>query len=286
MQQIEQDIYISNVYPGVTLGALALPYGILMVDSPPHPDDGRSWHAILRSLGSGVGRLLVNLDSHPDRTLGVRLLDCPVIAHQETALEIDKRPTIFKGQSMDTGAEWENCDGLSGLRWTKPTLAFTERATLEWGEYTIRLQYCPGPDPGAIWLIVPEVSVVFVGDAVLVNQPPFFKWADLPAWIETLDLLLSKEYRNFLVVSGRGGVVNTQIIREQRSYLKEIQKRFERLFSRNAPPETTEGLVSSLLSRIDFSPDRQEQYVQRLKYGLFHYYRKHYYPEEEENPVV
>ncbi len=281
MQQIEQDIYISNTYPGVTLGALALPFGILLIDAPLHPDDGRSWYATVCNLGGGAGRLLVSLDAHTDRTLGIRVMDCPMMSHEETALAFENRPSIFKAQPLESGAEWEYCEGLSGLRWAKPTLTFTEEAILKWGEYSIHLEHRPGPAPGAIWLNVPEASVVFIGDAVVVNQPPFLADADIPAWIATLDVLLSAAYRNYLVISGRGGVIDTPIIREQRKYLKEVLKRLERLHKRNAPPEATESLIEGLLARLDFPTDRREQYEQRLRYGLHRYYTRHYYPDEE-----
>jgi len=283
MQQIEHNIYISNNYPGVTLGALTLPYGILMVDAPPHPDHGRSWQASLRSLG-GVSRMLINLDSHIDRTLGVRVLDCPVIAHEKTSTELDTRPAIFKGQNLETGAEWEICDGLSGLRWTKPTVTFTAHVRLEWGEYTVVLEHHPGPNPGAIWVIVPEVSVVFIGDAVVINQPPFLENARLSEWISTLDLLLSSSYKNYLIVSGRSGLINPQNVRDQRAYLKDIQKKLDKLGEKKAPPAATENLIPNLLSRIDFPAERAEQYTQRLRYGLHHYHKHHYFPGDEINP--
>lgn len=286
MQSIEKNIYISNLYPGVTLGALTLPFGTLMVDAPPHPDDGRSWQASLRSLGTGVSRLLVNLDSHIDRTLGVRVLDCAVLAHEKTAQELDNRPAIFKGQTLETGAEWEICEGLSGLRWTKPTLTFTDHVLLEWGDYTVQLEYHPGPNPGASWLIIPEASVVFVGDAVLADQPPFLDSADIPAWVECLDLLLSPEYKNYLVVSGRSGLVNAEMIREQRKYLKEIHKRLEKLHEKNSSPSATESLVSNLLSSFNFPHERTELYSQRLRHGLYHYYKKHYFPTDEASQSI
>jgi len=281
MQQIEQNIFISTTYPGVTLGALALPYGVLMIDAPPHPDHGRAWQSSLRNQG-GVSRMLVNLDAHIDRTLGVRVLDCPVIAHEKTNTELDTRPAIFKGQTLETGAEWEVCEGLSGLRWTKPTVTFTQHTLLEWGEYTVTLEHHPGPSRGAIWVIIPEASVVFVGDAVVVNQPPFLENADLPEWIEALDLLLSPPYKNFLIVSGRSGLINLQNVRDQRTYLKEIHKKLDKLHEKNALPSATESLIPTLLSHVEFPPERAEQYTQRLRYGLLHHYKHHYLPPGEE----
>jgi glyoxylase-like metal-dependent hydrolase (beta-lactamase superfamily II) len=280
MQQIEQNIFLSNTYPGVTLGALALPYGLLMIDAPLQPDHGRSWQASLRNLG-GVSRMLVNMDAHIDRTLGVRVLDCPVIAHEKTNVELDTRPAIFKGQTLETGADWEVCEGLSGLRWTKPTVTFSQQMRLEWGDYTVQLEHRPGPNPGAIWLTVPEASVVFVGDAVVVNQPPFLENADLMKWIETLDLLLSPVYKNHLLVSGRNGLVNGQNVRDQRAYLKEIQKKLEKLHEKRSLPSGTESLIPTLLSHLEFPADHTEQYTQRLRFGLHQYYKRHFLPGEE-----
>lgn len=230
--------------------------------------------------------MLVNMDAHIDRTLGVRVLDCPVIAHEKTNIELDTRPAIFKGQTLETGAEWEVCEGLSGLRWTKPTVTFTEHIRLEWGEYTVILEHRPGPNPGALWLTVPEASVVFVGDAVVVNQPPFLENANLSAWIEALDVLLSPAYKNFLMVSGRSGLINVQNVRDQRAYLKEIQKKLEKHHEKNAAPTATEALIPTLLSHLEFPAERTEQYRQRLRYGLYHYYKRNYLPSEEPPPSL
>ena len=34
MQQIDRGIYIENTYPGVTIGAVLLPMGTILIDAP------------------------------------------------------------------------------------------------------------------------------------------------------------------------------------------------------------------------------------------------------------
>ena len=77
MDTITKNVYIDNQYPGVTLGVIVQPRGLIQIDAPPSPEDGRSWRAALMNLGGGPDRLLVNLDAHPDRTLGVRAMGLP-----------------------------------------------------------------------------------------------------------------------------------------------------------------------------------------------------------------
>ena len=77
MQALANQVYIEEQYPGVTLGVIALPHGLIQIDAPPAPEDGRSWRAALLNLNSGVERLLINLDGHPDRTHAeLRIVPC------------------------------------------------------------------------------------------------------------------------------------------------------------------------------------------------------------------
>ncbi len=70
MQSISDSVYIEDHYLGSTLGVIQQPRGLVQVDAPPAPEDGRAWRAALMGLGSGPERVLINLDAHPDRTLG------------------------------------------------------------------------------------------------------------------------------------------------------------------------------------------------------------------------
>jgi glyoxylase-like metal-dependent hydrolase (beta-lactamase superfamily II) len=141
------------------------------------------------------------------------------------------------------------------------------------------LEHHPGPALGSIWVLIPEARVIFTGDTILLDQPPFLASADLPAWIESLELLLSK-YKDTLLVSGRGGPVAAEAVRAQLKQLKNILKGLEKLAKRNAPPEKTEDLIPGLIDDMDLPPKRREHYVQRLRHGLFYYYARRYRPIE------
>jgi glyoxylase-like metal-dependent hydrolase (beta-lactamase superfamily II) len=284
MQEITRGIYYETAYTGVTLGALIQPHGTILIDAPLRTEDARAWRAALMNLGGGPNRILVNLDAHPDRTLGARSLESTIVAHLKTAQVFRSRPSIFKGQNVESGAEWETYDDAVGTRWALPDITFTQRLYLHWGSSDIILEHHPGPTPGAIWTIVTESQVIFLGDAVMINQPPFLATAEIPAWLESLDLLLTT-YKEFTVVSGRGGVVPGEAVRIQHQLLKNILKGMERLSKRNAPAEATENLIPSLLGELHFPPHLEDQYLHRLRYGLAQYYARRYRPLEVANHV-
>jgi glyoxylase-like metal-dependent hydrolase (beta-lactamase superfamily II) len=277
MQQIENGIVFEDSYLGVTLGALVFSQGVILIDAPIRPEDTRAWRSAVMTQRGGSNRLLVSLDSHPDRTLGTRALECTIVAHQKAAQIFRNRPTIFKGQSVETGAAWETYSDAIGMRWASPDITFTERMSLHWGAPEVVLEHHPGPTPGSIWVILAGAKTVFVGDAVAVNQPPFLAQAELAAWLESLDLLI-KSYSDYTIVSGRGGLATIEDVRDQRKILKDTLHTMEQLAARNAAPEATQELVAPLLAHYNFPQKLRDLYTTRLAYGLHQCFARRYRP--------
>ena len=192
-----------------------------------------------------------------------------------------QRPAIFKTQNIDTGAEWEGCSGLTGIRYKQPDIVFSDQIIIQGKELDILVEHHPGPAKGASWVVVPERKVIFIGDAVVVKQPPFLANADLPAWIETIDFLLIKQKGN-KIISGRGGLINEKHIRSMRKLLVDLNKRMERLGKRKASPEETVKMVPKILANTESPTKYKDLYSQRLKYGLYHCYARNYFPKKSE----
>jgi cyclase len=283
MQEIAPHIYIETNYVGVTVGAIAWSHGLILVDAPFLVDDIRSYRSSLSSLGIASNMLLIILDAHYDRTLGTRAMDCTIIAHEKVAQVFRDRPISMKTQLENTGSEFEQHNGLGGTRWSAPEITYSQRMVIHSDDHPVVLEYHPGPAHGATWVILPEQKIVFIGDAVIPDAPPFLTYADIPVWIETLDLLLSSQYKNYNIISSRGGMINHRQVKDQLRYLKHIHKELEKIFSRNGMPEDTGKLLPGLLKDFKAPPDRHDQYQQRLTYGLYNYYAKHYRGNEPNN---
>lgn len=281
MQELSNHVYIETGYAGVTLGAINWPHGLVLIDSPFRADDTRSWRSALLNLGGGVDRILVNLDAHLDRTLGARAMDCTVVGHEKMADVFRNRPVTFKAQGNETGAEWELHNNLGSIRWAVPEITFTDRLYIHWSDSPLLLEYHPGPATGAVWAILPEEKIAFLGDTVVPNQPPFLSSADIPPWLNALELLLAPEYRDFLLVSGRGGLVAQQQIRDQIHFLSEVYTQIHSLADRAAPPEEAAGLAPGLAKHFHGGNAANIQFEQRLRYGLKQYYIRHFRPNNE-----
>lgn len=276
MEKITSGIYLEKDYPGVAIGAVPLGDGLLLIDAPLQPEDGRSWLATLRGLKGGSDRLLVYLDAHPDRTLGGRVMESTIIAHEKVYMAFEDRSSIFKPQLPETGTSWETCSGLSGIRWMAPHIAFNETACLRWKDAEIVLKHQPGPQDGAIWVVLPEDEVVFVGDLVTVTQPPFLAEANLDDWEESLNALADKEYDSYIKVSSRDGIITDKDIKNMRKFISGVKKQLERMARRKNNPKNTEKMVEKQLDQFDYPAHFHNHYYQRLQYGLEQCYINQY----------
>ncbi|MEA5079573.1 MAG: hypothetical protein VB013_13455 [Anaerolineaceae bacterium] len=280
MQEIAPHIYIETAYPGVTLGAINWPHGLIQIDAPFRPEDIRSWRMSLLTMSGGVDRLLINLDAHFDRTLGSRQIECMVLGHDKMAQIFRDRPVTFKAQTVETGAEWELSNGLGSIRWAAPEITFSKKLEIHWEANPMLLEYHPGPSTGAIWANLPEEKVLFLGDAVVPSAPPFLASADIPTWKETLALLSTPAMREYTLISGRGGVVTHEQVKEQVRFLEKVEHQLERIGS-NAPINEIDKSVSQLLKSFEAPADRMAHYALRLRWGLQHYINNHLHASQE-----
>ena len=87
---------------------------------------------------------------------------------------------------------------------------------------------------------------------------------------------MGPQFRGFTVVSGRGGTVTAAAVKAQADLMKRIHDRLEKLARRGGSPDATEKLIDVFLEGFKSTSAKHKQYAQRLRYGLRHYYARHY----------
>jgi len=283
VKKLKSNIYYESNYTGATVGALLFSKDTVLVDAPLKPEEGRAWLSNLHKAGAKSRRLAINLDSHPDRTLGTQTLDAQVLAHRETVRQFRRRAAIFKALKQESGAEWEETPGLSGLRWVLPRITFTDHTLLHFDGHELRVEMHPGPGPGACWLVSPKDKVVFVGDTLAVGEPPFLAQADIPAWLKQLDLLASRNFRGYTIIAGRGGKAAGKDIANLRRFLKTVEEKLRALAKKKSAQAEIEKLAVKLAEKFNAPAKRKVLYAQRLKFGMQNYFIRRYQPGKSRN---
>jgi glyoxylase-like metal-dependent hydrolase (beta-lactamase superfamily II) len=283
MEELRKNIYLESGFPGVVLGAFIFDKGVLMVDAPFRMEDQRAWRTTLSGLETGKNRMLVTLDSHIDRTMGVRAMEATVIGHEICGEILQKRPASARSQDIDTGADWDPFDLPVNIRWAVPEIAFSQSISIYIGDHPIHLTHHPGAHKAGIWLQDDIEKVLFVGDSVVFHQPPFLACSDIDLWLKDLALIESDAYQGYKVVSGRSGVVRVRYISKLKEFLTDVKKLVAKASGKQAPVEALLEEVPRLLKSININKNLSQPYHNRLAWGLEQYYENHYRKFEEDS---
>jgi len=284
MQEIRPGIYYEEAYPGATIGAILLSRGMIFIDAPLRPEDGHRWKTTLLNRSQGtIHKVVVCLDDHPDRTIGAINLECPIITHRDAAKTLQNQSTVYRGQVPESGSSWERYPDTPGMQWMIPDITFSDKMQFHWAEEPVVLEHHPRPRPVSSWVILPEQKVVFIGDAVVLKGPPFLSKANLPIWIDTLDNLMRARFRDYTIISGRGGPVTMDNIKELKKSFRKIHRRIDKLANRRAAVEDVSALADKFMDEFTFLKRDRDFFLQRLKGGLSQYYLRNYFPSVDED---
>lgn len=280
MEEIAHNVFIENRFRGVVLGAIKVDQGLILIDAPFLHDDIQAWRKTTTALGDDLpNKLLVMLDTHIDRLLGVRAFEMDVLGHQSAIDILTNRTTTIRTQDIDCGAAYTPDELSTTIHWPVPNLSYSDQVRLYWDDEPLLITHQPGVHAAGSWLDFRSQKIVFVGDSVVLHQPPFLAWADLDVWIAELTWLVSDVYKGYKVVSGRSGVVTKRSIDWMLRFLMTVKEVVVDLAHSENRSEGIAAAVPLLLRRMRFDKVYADFYKNRLMWGLDHYLQKHY-PKE------
>jgi glyoxylase-like metal-dependent hydrolase (beta-lactamase superfamily II) len=227
MRRIASQVWIEDKYPSGEIGVIASEDEVLLIDAPLLVDDVKQWLTEVEEIGTV--RYVALLDSYPDRVLGTRALDLPRIGHDLTLESIREWSDTFKGNTHPIGAQADRLKRVTGVQSAQPEITFNQELILRLGSKDLRLLHRSGPRPGSIWVLEDTTSVVFVGDAVTIDAPPYLGVSDLELWLGALDDLRKLDADGYIVICAHGGRVDREAINNMARFLRKVENRLEKL---------------------------------------------------------
>ena len=269
MQELTPNVAIQQNALGLYTGIVQTTEGNILIDSPYRTDDYKAWGN--RATKSDA-IFLVLLDTQYDRTLSAKGFDCIIVSQSDYLLPAKPRQQAVKLQEelLATGDGHEQNGSPS--RPYSPEISFDQNMNLFFGGAEVLLEHHPGSNVAGIWAILPQEKVIFVGDSVMVNQPPFLANCDPAAWAADMKLLASKAYKGYQIVSSRAGLVTQDQVREMGKLMTFIENSIARLREKDANLDTYLELIPRVLKRVEYSPAEGELFFNRLRWGLTTYY--------------
>jgi glyoxylase-like metal-dependent hydrolase (beta-lactamase superfamily II) len=266
MQEIVSGVYITQDYPIVTTGYVVQGGRGLAVDCPYTEEDVQAWLKKLEALAEPAYCVLT--DHHPERSIGARIIQLPLIAHEMARVEMVSSPDTYKGNANPIGSEIDRLKRVTGMGRAVPDLTFTDETELYLEGLQIRFEHHPGPMSSSIWVVIPDRNVMFIGDAVPTAEPPFLGPSLIEEWLESLDVLREVKYRDYQMVSARNGLIERSQINDAARFLRKVRDRVEKLENEPQKESLLIEMAQELLDDFPRSEKTDPQFELRLKLGL------------------
>jgi len=276
VQEVAPNVFVETGFQRVTVGAILTEAGYILVDTPPYPDEAQSWRDTLAEHCDRPVVAIVNTDCHRDRLLGNCWFDAQVIvAHEETINQVAQYPTTLADAAADLLAQpFFERSAVAGMRLRLPTVGFTQRMHLRYGETDVLLLAMPGPTAGSIWVHLPTERILFTGDSVLTEQHPYISSACTKEWLENLTALRRARFPADVIVPGRGGLTTKGATEVVSNYLRLARRRVYSLYRLGRPRSDTATLVPELLEMFPYREADSESIQRRIKIGLDRIYEE------------
>ena len=272
MQEIAPNLFIEQHSLGMVTGIIRLAKSTTLVDYPFRQDEVKSWRAATSRMVSGDARYLIMLDTHYDRLLSAKASNCTMIAHANTVLPARLKIINVKGQD-EALVQTESFDPTGNVaRLLPPEITFEDSFTMHLDEFDIKMKYRPGANYAAIWVELEAQKIIFVGDSVMVDQPPFLGFANPDIWVDEMELLAGKDYRGYQIVSTREGIVNQDQVKKWGEVIHFIRDKFASWTKQDLPLEEWFAHIPDIMMHFNPLMRADERYYNRLRWGIRTWY--------------
>jgi len=224
LDELADGVFAFTAQGDPNVGCIVGPDSLAVIDARATPAHAQEWIDVIRSeISDKPIEYIILTHYHAVRTLGASAYGAKhIIAHEGTLRLITERGAQdFESEARRFPRLFRDIDSIPGLTW--PTMTFTDRMSLQFGERRIDLvHYGRGHTEGDIGIHLPAEGVLFAGDLVEANTAPYCGDAFLQEWMTTtLDRVAAVGATK--IVGGRGGTVRgpdiPAAIEETRAYL-------------------------------------------------------------------
>lgn len=211
-----------NVAPansfGANAGIVVGRDGILVIDTLVSAKEAQRLLADIRKVSDKPIKYVVNTHTHLDHAFGNSVFadrGAIVIAHAADRAFLEKMGEATLKNVSAFGLKPED---MAGTRISLPTLAFSDRLTIDLGGETVEVvRLAPSHTEGSVLVQIPARKVLFSGDILFTDFHPYLADGDIAGWTQTLDAMLALDVEK--IIPGHGPLSTKKDLRDMKVYL-------------------------------------------------------------------
>jgi cyclase len=215
-------------------------------------------------------RYIINTDHHRAHVVGNQHFPgANVIAHENAWKEMrsygdsfrTRLLNMYRDRMPDAVAEWEE-----SLQIVKPHITFTNRSVMFKGDKEIHLIAVGGHTPATSVVYLPGEGLLFAGDVVVTNRPPFLSQGNTKEWLEALTYL--RKLRYDILIPGHGELTGKEATQKMSEYLRMVRRKVRTAYQSGLSKGDTARSLSHLVRFWPIPPFEKPKADRRFKSGL------------------
>jgi cyclase len=270
IREVAPDVYVDTEYHGANVAFIVTDEGVILIDSPMLPKEARHWREEIKKYTDQEIRYIVNTDHHRAHVIGNQHFPtATVIAHEHAWKEMKSYGDSFRTRLInmyrdrvpEAVAEWKR-----DLEIIKPEVTFTGRMILYKGEKEIHLLPLGGHTPATTVVYLPNEALVFTGDLVVTNRPPFLSQGNTKEWLQALTYL--RKLRYDILIPGHGELTGKEATENMSNYLRLVRRKVRSAYRSGLSKADTARSLSHLIRYWPIPPFEKPKADRRFKSGL------------------
>jgi cyclase len=270
IREIAPGIFVETEYHGANVAFVVTGEGVVLIDTPMLPDEARQWLVEIRQRTDEEILYIINTDHHRAHVIGNQYFPtATVIAHEHAWKEMKSYGDSFRTRLInmyrdripEAVEEWKE-----HLQIIKPEITFTGRTILFKGDKEMHLIPVGGHTLATSVIHFPNEKLLFTGDAVVTNRPPFLSQGNTKQWLEALTYL--RKLRYDVLIPGHGELTGKEATEKMSEYLRMVRRKVRSAYRAGLPKADTARSLSHLIRFWPIPPFEKPKADRRFKSGL------------------
>ena len=270
IREIAPNVFVETEFHGANVAFIVTGEGVILIDTPMLPDQARLWLAEIQRRTDQKVLYIINTDHHRAHVIGNQHFPgARVIAHEHAWKEMKSYGDSFRTRLLnmyrdripEAVKEWKR-----SLEIIKPEITFTNRMVLFHGDKEIHLIPVGGHTPATVVVYLPNEKLLFSGDVVVTNRPPFLSQGDTREWLQALTYL--RKLRYDILIPGHGEPTGKEAPETMSEFLRMVRRKVRSAYRAGMSKADTARSLSHLIRYWPIPPFEKPKADRRFKSGL------------------
>lgn len=270
MIEIAPNIYVETEFHGANVAFVVTDEGVVLIDTPMLPNDARSWLETIRERTDQEIIYIINTDHHRAHVVGNQYYPMATVMAHEFAWKNMKSYgdsfrtrllNLYRDRMPEAAAEWEE-----HLEIVEPEITFTDRTILFKGGQEIQLLPLGGHTEATTVVYLPNERILFAGDLVVTDRPPFLSQGDTKEWLQALSYL--RKLRYDILVPGHGEPTGKEATETMSEFLRLVRRKVRSAYREHISKADTARMLRHLIHYWPIPPFEKPKADRRFKSSL------------------